>query len=1081
MKTAIKTTLLSGLLGASTVALSLSLAGTAMAQSTTSTINGVVASDAGAPISNATILIVDSTTGFTRTVTTDANGQFSVRNLSVGGSYDVSVTGAGFQGERVEGLNLTLGGTSALNFNLSPSGNVEDEIIVVAQRQVLADVALGPNASFGLDTLENAPAINRDIKDIVRLDPRIYVDESFNDSIQCAGASPRFNSLTLDGLRLNDNFGLNSNGYPTERIPFSYDAIQQVAVELAPVDVQYGGFTACNINAVTKSGTNEIEGGFFFDYTSDTFKGMKADGEEFSNDGFEEYRYGVHAGGPIIKDKLFVFAAYEKLKGSNLFGANNPESTGILQSQYDQIINIATNQYGYVSGGLPSTQSNFDEKFLAKIDWNINDSNRAEFTYVYNDGNNISGSDTGSTRLSDGNHFYERGAKINSYTGSLYSDWTENFSTELRGSYIKLDNRQIPVAGTEFGEIQVRVPRTTGGTTTVYLGADDSRHANKLNYDLFTIEANANYKWKDHLFTVGVEHEEFDVFNLFVQEAEGEWVFDNIADFASGRFSDFRYESAAGTNNVDDAAAEFGFGITTLYAQDEWQVSDALGLTFGLRLDTHSSNDVPTLNVSFRNQFGLPNNVNLDGKTLIQPRFGFNYQHSDTMTFHGGVGLFSGGNPNVWLSNNYSNNGVTQFEFRCRSDSRGRDRCNGLVADPRNANISDFTYPNNRPFFDIPDQAFDAVANANGRGSVNTLDPEFDLPSEWKFALGTAFELNTNTFLGGGYGVNLDVLYSKTKDAAIVRSLDLIPAGTAPDGRQLYGGNPFNGNYVLTNTDEKGSALTLSAAIRKEYDNGVDWSLAYAYNDAEDVNPMTSSVAFSNYNNITSSDIQNPGLATTNYQTKHRFTSSVTYRKDFFEDLTTTFSMFASIQEGRPFSYTFTNCDDTRNGQRCENLDVVPFVSFNDDSSRHLLYVPTGPNDPLVTYGPGFDTNAFFNFIEENGLDRYAGGIAPRNAFSDDWWTKIDLKIKQEFPGFRDGDRASAFIVLENALNFVNSDWGVLKQHGFPGAASVVDVNFPDGATNQYVYNNFSSDANEGFTNAGASLWEIRFGFNYDF
>lgn len=1063
MNSAFKTSLLSGLLGASTIALSMGMATSAMAQTTTSTIQGYVTSEAGAAISNAAVTVVDTKSGFTRTVTTNDNGQFAVRNLSVGGSYDVSIAGSGFQSTRVEGLNLTIGGTSALNFTLAPATQNVDEVIVVAQRQVLADVALGPNASFGLEALESAPAINRDIKDIVRLDPRIYVDESFNDSIQCAGASPRFNSLTLDGLRLNDNFGLNSNGYPTERIPFSYDAIQQVAVELAPVDVQYGGFTACNINAVTKSGTNELHGGFFFDYTSESFKGTKADGRSFDNDGFEEYRYGVHVGGPIIKDKLFFFGAYEKLKGSNLFGANNAAQTGILQSEYDQIIDIATNQYGYVSGGLPSTQSNFDEKFLAKIDWNINNSNRAEFTYVYNDGNNISGSDTGSTRLADGNHFYERGAKLESYTGSLYSDWTENLSTELRSSYIKLGNRQNPVAGTDFGEIQVRVPGSNG-STTVYLGADDSRHANKLNYDLFTLEASANYKWNDHLFTVGAEHEKFDVFNLFVQEAEGEWVFDSIAEFAAGDFSDFRYESAAGTNNVDDAAAQFKFGITTLYVQDEWQISDALELTLGLRWDSHSSDDVPTLNKSFRDQFGYPNNVNLDGKSLLQPRFGFNYQHTDTMSFHGGIGLFSGGNPNVWLSNNYSNNGVTQFEYRVRG-----------------GNINNFTYPNGMPFFDVPQEGLDAVAAANGRGPVNTLDPEFDLPSEWKFALGTAFELNTNTFLGGGYGINLDVLYAKTKDAAIVTSLDLVQNGTAPDGRPLHTGNPFNNNYLLTNTDDKGSALTLSAAIRKEYDNGVDWSLAYAYNDAEDVNPMTSSTAGSNFGNIASSNVQNPGLATANYQTKHRFTSSLTYRKDFFEDLTTTFSLFASLQEGRPFSYTFTNCDDTRAGQRCAGLDVAEFISFNDDGNRHLLYVPTGPNDANVVFGPGFDTTGFFNFLDEEGLNKYAGGIAPRNAFSDNWWTKIDLKVKQEFPGFMDGHKASGFIVLENVLNFVDSDWGVLKQHSFPGVGSVVDVNFPSGSQSQYVYNNFNSGAANSSVNAGASLWEIRFGFNYDF
>ena len=78
------------------------------------------------------------------------------------------------------------------------------------------EVAAGPSASFNLDTLQSAPTVNRNIVDVLRIDPRVYVDESRGDinPIQCAGKNPRFNSLTLDGVRLNDGFGLNSNGYP---------------------------------------------------------------------------------------------------------------------------------------------------------------------------------------------------------------------------------------------------------------------------------------------------------------------------------------------------------------------------------------------------------------------------------------------------------------------------------------------------------------------------------------------------------------------------------------------------------------------------------------------------------------------------------------------------------------------------------------------------------------------------------------------------------------------------------------------------------------------------------------------------
>ncbi len=1047
------------LLGTSTIAAAALIPTLAQAQVTTSEIAGTVTTESGAPISGATVTLINSANGFARTVSTNAQGGFAARNLTVSGRYDVTITADGYQSTQVEDLALSLGTTSVLNFALG-TGSIEDEIIVVGQRTVLADVAIGPSATFSLQQLEDLPAINRDLKDVIRLDPRIYVDESFNDSVQCAGASPRFNSLTVDGIRLNDNFGLNSNGYPTERIPFSYDAIEQVSVELAPFDVEYGGFTACNINAVTKGGSNTITGGAFFDYTTESLKGDVADGQTVSNDGFEEIRYGFNVGLPIIKDKLFLFGAYEKLEGSNLFGANNPTATGITDAQYNEIVDIATNQYGYTSGGLPSTVDNSDEKILIKADWFINDSHRLSGTYNYNDGFNISGSDTGSTRLSDGNHFYERGAALNSYSGSLYSDWTDRFSTELRVAYLDLQNRQQPVAGTEFGEIQVRVPRTTGGTTTVYLGADDSRHANKLNYDLFTLKAKANYQAGDHFFTFGAEYEDFSVFNLFIQEAEGEWLFNSINDFRNGDFADFRYENAAGTNNIDDGAAEFGFSLTTFYVQDEWQATDALSLTLGLRYDEYNSGDKPTFNQNFFDQYGIRNDDNLNGKSLIQPRFGFNYDVSDTMVVRGGAGLYTGGNPNVWISNNYSNNGVTLFE--CRNRGRSSD----CVGNGALTNVGDFTYGGGagRPFFDVPDSFVDAVANANGRGPVNALDPNFKLPSEWKFALGTTFELDTNTFLGDGYTVNIDALYSKTKEAAVIRNLQLTQTGTAPGGRPVYSGAPFD-DFLLTNTEDKGDSISLSASVAKSYDNGIDWSLAYAYTDAEDVNPMTSSVAFSNDKNYATSDPINPGLATSNYVIPHRFTGNLTYRHDFVDGYTTTFSALGTYNKGRPYSFVYG-----RNGE---------FEGFFSNS-RQLFYVPTGQSDAAVEYAPGFDQAGFFAFLDENGLNEYAGQIAPRNAFNDDWWFKMDMRISQELPGFRKGDRASVFAVMENVGNFIDSDWGVLRQNGFPNTAEIVDVSY-DAAANVYTYSNFDPSSNEGSISVGASTWEVRFGAKYDF
>ena len=1034
--------------GVALSALAVAIVAPAHAQVTTSSMRGAITTTDGAPVSDVLVTVVHTPTNTASSTRTDANGGFSVQNLRVGGPYTVIVTGESVRQTRADGILTFLGEATDVNLVVeSADGDRMLETIVVrGEAFQVAQVATGPSAVFDLDTLQNAPAINRDIKDILRIDPRIYVDEGFNDAVNCAGANPRFNSLTVDGVRLNDNFGLNSNGYPTERIPFSYDSIEQVSVELAPFDVMYGSFTACNINAVTKTGGNTFSGGLFFDYTDQGLTGSRTGDIKRDQGEFDEKRYGFNIGGPILKDRLFFFASYEKFEGANQFG-RTPADVGLTDAAYQEVIDIATNQYGYVAGGLPGSIPVEDEKIFVKLDWNISDKHRATVTYNYNDGFNFSESDGGSSQISDGNHYYERGAELNAYTGAVYSDWTPNFSTEARVSYLQLDNRQNSVAGVEFGEVQIRVPRVGGGTSTVYIGADDSRHANKLNYDLWNYKLAGTYKWDNHFLTFGYEREDFEVFNLFIQEVQGEWVFNSPADFRNGQFSDFRYENAAGSNDQNDGAADFGYSIDTLFIQDDWQITDKLEVTAGLRYERYSTSDAPSLNQNFLSTYGFGNNATLDGKDLVQPRLGFVYDYADNITFQGGFGLYSGGNPNVWLSNNYSNNGVTLFEYRVRG-----------------GNLADFTYPNSgRPFFEVPQEGINAVANAAGRGPVNALDPSFEIPSEWKFALGTVMDLDLPYV--GDFRFQGDVLYTKVNESAVVVPLGYTRTGTAPDGRPIYGGN--TNDFLLTNASEKGESLVLSGVVSKEYDNGVDWSLAYAYTDAEDTNPMTSSVAFSNFANYTTSDPVNIPTSTSDYEIAHRFTLRVNWEKDFVKDYTTRFSMFANRNSGAPYSYTFAR----------NSVIEGPFTS-----SRQLAYIPNGVGDPLISpLSNAAAVDALVNFINSSDvLSDERGGIAPRNIANDRWWTKVDLRISQDLPGFRQADRTQAFMVIENFTNLINSDWGLLREHGFPGSAELYGISGID-ANGRYIISSFNPNVDADSVLVNPSLWSIRVGVKYEF
>ncbi|MEH6742344.1 TonB-dependent receptor [Hyphomonas sp.] len=1032
--------------GAAVSAIALSIAGVAMAQVTTSAIRGSVTDENGAAVAGATVTVLHEPSGTVSMATTNAAGQFSAQNLRVGGPYSLTISGEGFVSARAEDVYANLGTDTDLDLVIARDDDAArmETVVITGSAMQVAQVSTGPSSVYNLATLENAPAMNRDIKDIVRLDPRVYVDEAFNDSINCAGANPRYNSLTVDGARLSDNFGLNSNGYPTERIPFSFDSIEQVSVELAPFDVEYGQFTACNINAVTKSGGNEIHGGVFYDYTSDSLTGDETDGIARDLGDFDEKRYGFNVGMPLIKDKLFLFGSYEKFEGANIFGYT-PESAGVTQAEYDQIISIAEG-YGYVSGGLPSSLAVEDEKIFVKLDWNITNDHRAAFTYNYNDGFNFSPSDSGSSRLADGNHYYERGAELQNYSGALYSDWTDTFSTEFRVTYVDLDNRQIPVAGLDnFGEIQI----DTDGGSTVYLGADDSRHANKLAYTTLNYKGKADWTLGDHVVTFGAEREEFEVFNLFIQEVQGEWVFDSIADFAAGDFSDFRYENAAGSNDENDGAADFGYEINTIYVQDDWQVSDKLNVVAGLRYDFYTSDDAPMYNADFETNYGFRNDDTMDGRDLIQPRLGFTYEVNNDISLHGGVGLYSGGNPNVWISNNYSNNGVTLFEDRIRG-----------------GNINDYTYAGGTgsPFIDVPDSSIANVAAGVGSGPVNAIDPDFEIPSEWKYAFGAVMNYDSgNPMLGDNWTLMADILYSKTNEAALWQPVSWTQTGIAPDGRPTYAGN--TNDFLLTNTAEKGDSLVLSAGVAKDYDNGIDWSLSYAYTDADDANPMTSSVAFSNFSNFSTSNAFQPDLGTSDYEIAHRFNMTFNWEEEFITNYFTRLSVFGTANQGAPYSYTFGS-----------NAMFSPFTR----STRELVYIPEGIADARISALSDPTAVAALNaFIDSSdNLKEYRGSIAPRNMAADDWWTKFDLKLTQELPGFREADRAEAFMTIENVGNLLNSDWGILREHGFPASAPLYDAYIDNG---QYVITSFNADADRDSIVTSPSLWQVHFGVKYKF
>ena len=529
----------------------------AVAQQVTSSVRGTVVDGAGAPVGGATVTIIDSRTGTSRTVRTSANGQFQIANLEVGGPYEVRVGASGYQSTSVENVVVDLGNRTTLRIALT--SGVSDEVVVVASRSVQSDLAIGPNNVFGIDKLTELPSIGRDFRDIIRIDPRVRIDATNQQAVSCLGTNNRFNTFTIDGVRNGDALGLNASGFQNRRgIPIPFDGIRETSVEFAPFDVQYGQFTGCALNVVTKSGGNEFSGSAFAVFNNQTLTGSTLEGRDVNTVPFRDYNWGATLGGPIVKDKLFFFVAYEETieNESQDFGPNGggfANEASFASVAEVEAIAAALEARGIPTGGISEIRPRDSRRILARGDWNITDNHRLAFTYqrLFEQSTIADDQSINNRQLILGNTFYTSGTRSQTYSARLFSQWTDNLSTEIRASRANINDLQDPIGG---GEAQSGnpIPRVFVGVGTgaVIAGPGFSRQANAGEFQIDQIRAKADYAAGDHTFTFGYDFDSQDTFNLFAQNATGTLVFKSLTDLQNGILSDGANLNFNGTETV---------------------------------------------------------------------------------------------------------------------------------------------------------------------------------------------------------------------------------------------------------------------------------------------------------------------------------------------------------------------------------------------------------------------------------------------------------------------------------------------------------------------------------------------------
>ncbi len=1031
----------------------------AFADDFSSSVRGQIFEPSGAPAANTKIVITHVPTNVSRTYQTNNSGSFVASGLRVGSGYKILIDSDNFQDKEITDVTLDLGNPFVIKETLvSLDSRVSDEntIVITASARDYRNPNTSSNSVFGRREIEGSPSLNRDLKDVLRRNPLVNVLDNDVSSLSVAGNNPRYNSISVDGIRQDDDFGLNGSGFPTQRSSISIDAIDQISINTNPFNVKDGGFTGAGISIVTKSGTNEFKGEAFYEINDDKHSGNARDdrGIDIPLD-YKEETLGFSLGGPIIKDKLFFYVNYEDFDSpsgaeSGPAGSASGSPADVSLADANEVIRIAQDVYGLDAGDWTSPSVEEDTKILAKIDWVINDAHRASFTYQNTDGE-LTANNNGGRSLNLSSHWYTRGDELTAFSGQLFSDWTPNFSTEIRVSDKEVINQQISLAGSSFGDIEVRT-----ATGSVNLGSDRSRHANRLNNDTFAFSFHGDYLMNAHTISFGWQMDEIDIFNIFVQDSLGTWVFDGLDNFENRIADRFRYQNAD-SGNADDAAAEFSIRTDALYIGDVWDVNPNLTLQFGLRYEMISTDDEPRFNQNFFDRYGFSNQATLDGEDIILPRFGFNWTATDDLTISGGFGKYTGGRPNVWLSNAYTNDGVT-------------------IVRPNLNNLNPDDFLTNVDPTQIPQAVTDALET--GDGNSTPIDPDFELPSHWQYSLNAQYIADLG-YLGDNWTLNAEVIYKDIdKD---VKWIDLAreQIGTTVEGRPIYTSfDPVTNNrnhYDLLLTNSSGGDSTIfTLAMNKSFESGVDFNLSYAHQDINDRVPGTSSTAESNFQFTSVYDRQNPDVATAAYEVEHRLAMNIDYSVDLFEGYTTTFGLFAERVSGRPFSWTLGAFRDGDLGDQ-ENFD---------DSDSYLVYIPTGPNDAAVDFSCSrcLSYDEIIAQARAQGIST-EGGVLARNAYTSPWKTNVDLSIRQEVPGFVKGHKGEIYFIFDNFLNFIDSSQGQIESNRFGESQQILfdyDINADGQYQLQTPFGGFRQGSPATFREK-ESAWRLKFGVRYKF
>lgn len=1033
----------------------------ANAQVTTSGMNGTVVDQNGQPLVGATVIAVHTPSGTQYGAVTDKNGNYNLQGLRTGGPYSVTFSFVGYQSVEFPGLMLSLGQTLKRDAFLKDSQELEAVVIKADGKNSSMNVnRAGAVTSISNEQIELMPTVNRSMNDIMKLTPQA---SSTTSGLAIGGGNYRQSYVTVDGAAFNNMFGIGGN-LPAGGSPISLDALEQVSVSVTPFDVRQSGFTGGAINAVTKSGTNDLKVSAYLYSKSDQLQGDKYDGGKLSLSEMRDNTLGFSIGAPIIKNKLFVFANFERewnttpgnsrLARTNDTGefGGNTQYNRPTASKLDEMSQFLIDTYGYNPGAYQNySVKTPGYKLMARVDWNINRNHALNVRFSRTQ-NKYSSAPSSSISPLNAKYTYDKDTYGRTSNYAMYFQNSryyqeQNFTSvaaELNSRF--LDSRLTNTLrytyshqyeprsydGGIFPTVDILEP-TDKGVSALYasFGLDPFTEGNLREVSTHIVTDEIGYTiGKNHL-VAGLQFEHNLTTNGYLQGGAGYYVYESWDDFKNNK-KPLAFRIAHGNNDaLSQAFPQFTYMQYSIYLQDEINFSERFKATVGLRFEVPvypsiSDNENKDFTQAFADYGGYKTSDMPKARLSVAPRVGFNWDMTGERKYilRGGTGIFTGRLPFVWLVSVAGNSNCIQNGLTLYKSEVGENKMPSF-----HTNVGDML----KDVYGGTYQKQDLAANTQ----PTILDKKLKMPSTWKTSL--ALDLK----LPGDVNLNIEGIYNKDINSVTVTKLGMVEKEGGiqlpgePEARVYWNSQNIKNKegkainpYLITNTDDvDGYYASISAQLSKTWGFGLSVMAAYTYSSAKNVidgigDQVTSAFSTNTFNK-NGSNVPETGFAS--YVSPHRILLNVGYRLANKNGASNFGLYYEASQLGYIGSYSYSRYSYTMYVQSGKYQNAVT----GDGGAVNLLYIPTRSELNDMPFTSDENKEAFWNFIQKDSyLSEHVGEYSKRGGAVMPWYHTLNFRFSQDFYINVKGKRNTISLGLDvtNLANMLNRDWGNIKR-----------------------------------------------------